>query len=296
MIEKPISFFDRALAIGCFLGLAYLFYPTILEIARICMTDDDYSHGTLLPFVMLYMFWDSRDKMSKNIIEAHNLRRKSNLILPLIVLILGLALFFIGEATGISFTCWLAFFPVILSTIYLIYGRATFYSFAPPILLLYMAKPLPDSLVVRLFWPMQVIAAKVGKEVLAALNVPVYLNGNIIEIPGMRLMVEEACSGMRSVMAMITLSLIVCYFLEMRLIYKIILVLFSLLVAIILNVFRVAATGVLAHFYDPNAASGFFHTFSGLVVFIIGLPLLYGFGFFLQRSSANIKERKRGRS
>ena len=282
MTEKPISFIDRALAIASFLGLTYLFLPTLKEIAEICWTDDDYSHGTLLPFVALYMIWDSKDKISKKINEANRIRKNETAWkLPLVFLVFGLALFFLGEATGISFTCWVAFFPVVLASIYLIYGKTTYHSFASPILLLYMAKPLPDSLVVRLFWPLQVLAARVSKEVLAALGVPVFLSGNIIEIPGMKLMVEEACSGMRSVMAMLTLSFILCYFLEIRLLYKIILVAFSLLVAIVLNIFRVSATGILAHFYDPSAATGFFHTFSGLVVFVIGLPLLYGLGALL---------------
>lgn len=278
---------DKILGALCFAVIAYLFYPTIKEIAEICWTDDDYSHGTLLPIVALYMVWDSKDKISKKIRDAqsNNKDKEYKLLLPWLALALGLAIFFIGEATNISFTRWFSFFPVILATVYLAYGKTTFYCLASPILLLYMAKPLPDSLVVRLFWPLQVLAARVSKDVLAALNVPVYLSGNIIEIPAMKLMVEEACSGMRSVMAMLTLSFIVSYFLEMKLIYKIILVGFSLIVAILLNVFRVASTGILAHFYDPDSASGFFHTFSGLVVFIIGLPLLYGAGYLLQKIS-----------
>jgi exosortase len=280
-----MKFLDKSLALLCFGSIAYLFFPTLREIAEICWNDDDYSHGTLLPAVAAYMIWDSKETISKRITNAYqnNRQKEFSIILPWLVLVFGLAVFFLGEATDISFTCWFAFFPVILSSIYLIYGKTTFYNFAPPILLLFMAKPLPDSLVVRLFWPLQVMAAKVSKDVLSALSVPVYLSGNIIEIPGMRLMVEEACSGMRSVMAMITLSLIVSYFMEMRIIYKIILVIFSLFVAIVLNVFRVATTGILAYFYDPASASGFFHTFSGLVVFVIGLPLLYGAGYVLQK-------------
>jgi len=153
-------------------------------------------------------------------------------------------------------------------------------------MLLLMAKPLPDSLVLRIFWPLQVLAARVSKEVLVILGVPTYIKGNVIEIPGMKLLVEEACSGMRSAMAMLTLAFIINYFVKINRFYQIVMVVFSLFVAVVLNVFRVATTGVLAHFYDPASATGFFHTFSGLIVFIIGLPLIYSFGALLEKLNA----------
>ncbi len=103
--------------------------------------------------------------------------------------------------------------------------------------------------------------------------------------PNMKLMVEEACSGMRSVMALLTLALIMIYFSSLNWLGKILLILSSLLLAIILNVFRVALTGVLAHFYDPEAATGFFHTFSGLIVFIVGLPVIFYLASFFSRSN-----------
>jgi exosortase len=159
---------------------------------------------------------------------------------------------------------------------------------APPVLLLFMAKPLPDSIVVRLFWPLQVLAARVSKLALELFNVPVYLSGNIIEIPEMRLLVEEACSGMRSVMALLTLSLIVIYFVPLRWYSKLILVAASVVTAIVINVCRVAMTGLLAHFYDPSTATGFFHTFSGMIVFVVGLPVLYGVGLLLTKAEAKL--------
>jgi exosortase len=138
-----------------------------------------------------------------------------------------------------------------------------------------MAKPLPDSVVLRIFWPLQVLAAKISTFVLEALGVPVYLVGNIIEIPQMRLLVEEACSGMRSVISLITVALIVGHLFGMKTLARLILLTASIAIAIFFNVLRVAVTGILAHFYDPAAAQGFFHEFSGMVVFVLGLALVY---------------------
>jgi exosortase len=281
MKESKFDTLGLLYAVGIFGLVIYLFFPTLKDIALICWEDDDYSHGLILPIVAIYMIWDRKSQILSRIQEAHARGKDSATVLPLLVLIAGLVVFFVGEASQISFTSWFAFFPVIFACLFLTFGKATAYSLVFPIGLLFMAKPLPDSLVVRLFWPLQVFAAQVSTETLKLFKVPVYLSGNIIEIPAMKLLVEEACSGMRSVMAMLTLALIVVYFIELRLMSKIMLALSAVFVAVVLNVFRVASTGLLAHFYDPETATGFFHTFSGLIVFVIGLPILYmiGLGF-----------------
>ena len=240
------------------------------------------------------MMWDSKEIILERFRAAQQrIREQGNdggKIIATLVLIAGLILYFIGDTAGISFGTWVSFFPVVLATIYLAFGRTVAYSIAPAVLILFLAKPLPDSVVVRIFWPLQVFAAKFSTFTLEQLGVPVYLSGNIIEIPTMQLLVEEACSGMRSVIALFTLSCIVIYFIDLKWISKIILVLASLLIAVCMNVFRVALTGVLAHFYDPKSASGFFHTFEGLIVFFVALPMLWGVGKLLFRAEASLSK------
>lgn len=294
--QKPLSVVDFGIISALGALLVYLFYPTLREIAIICWNDDDYSHGILLPFVAGYMMWDSREMLRKRFAESRQriatTGSDGGKIIATLTLIAGLLLFFIGDTSGISFATWASFFPVVLAVIYLTFGRTVAFSVAPAILILFLAKPLPDSLVVRLFWPLQVFAAKFSTWTLELLGVPVFLSGNIIEIPTMKLLVEEACSGMRSVIALFTLCCIIIYFIELRWFSKLALVITSVVIAICMNVFRVALTGVLAHFYDPDSASGFFHTFEGLIVFIVALPLLWGMGKLLFKLEAALKKRK----
>ena len=270
------------------LVLLYLFFPTLRYIAEVCWSDDDYSHGILLPLVSAYMIWDRWDQIIASVRQSQEKipsdpSGEFKILLPSCILFFGLLLFFFGTASGIFFANWIAFFPAMLGLIFLSFGKTLTLISASPLLILFMAKPLPDSLVVRIFWPLQVFAARVSAKTLELLDVPVYLTGNIIEIPGMKLLVEEACSGMRSVMALVTLALIVIYFIELRWFSKLAIVALSLLVAVMLNIFRVALTGLLAYFYDPAAATGFFHSFSGLIVFLVGLPILYYAGLGLLR-------------
>lgn len=271
--------------LGCFLLLAYLYVPVLKEIATICLEDDDYSHGILLPFVTVYLFWIRRAELHSVITRC---AQTTSATLPLspfgmLLLFLGALLYLVGNTANSLFTLWVSFFPVLFGLLALVLRPELARMCYLPLALNFMAKPLPDSLVPRLFNPFQVFAAKVSAAVLDALNVPVHLMGNVIEIPGMKLMVEEACSGMRSLMALLTVALIVASLTKRPMRYQVLLVGVSVLVAIALNVLRVAITGVLAHFYDPRSATGFFHGFSGLIVFVLGLFILYGFGAWIDR-------------
>ena len=273
--QKSISIVNVALGLTIITTLAILYFQPLKEIALICWTDDDYSHGLMLPFVTLYMWWDHRATIYHELNSKPQLSSKLETACFYLLLLIGLVLLALALASRLTFFAWISFFPVLISLVGLNFGATVSRIFIGPFLLILMSKPLPDSVVVRIFWPLQVLAAKIGAYTLSALSVPVYLSGNVIEIPNMKLLVEEACSGMRSVMALLTLSLIMIYFSSLNWFGKILLVLSSLLLAIVLNVFRVALTGVLAHFYDPEAATGFFHTFSGLIVFIVGLPVIF---------------------
>lgn len=262
--------------------LLYLFFPTLQEIALICYNDEDYSHGLILPFVSAYVISEKR-----TLIRERLRRPVAGISIVGIVLIcIGVLGAVCGKIAGLLYISWFAFFPAAAGLLMLLFGSYGAMPLVAPLLLLFMSKPIPDSLVPILFFPLQVFAARVSAAVLEMLDVPVYLVGNIIEIPGMRLMVEEACSGIRSMLALLSVAMIVMLLVPMKNWARVTIVVVSVLTAVGLNVFRVALTGVLAHFYDPSAATGFFHMFSGLVVFAAGLVIVYGVGSMLA-----IKER-----
>ncbi len=284
--------FPLIIASGVFLTLLILYAPTLGDIAHICWTDDDYSHGLLLPFITLYLLWERKKKIQ----QLFSSTSKPQFSLIGVAFMLGGAfLYLVGQASGSLFASWISFFPTVVGALYLLFGKERGSVFIFPFLLNFMAKPLPDSLVPKLFHPFQVYAAKVSASLLEFLNVPVHLMGNIIEIPGMRLLVEEACSGMRSMMAILTVALVVIALTARPLIAQVTLLLLSVIVAMALNVFRVALTGVLSHFYDPRAATGFFHSFSGLVVFFLGLIVLHFISLLLGKiPRLNFHEQRRG--
>lgn len=261
-----------------FVLLALLFGKTIAGIAAICWTDDDYSHGLLLPFIAAYLLWTKQEEVRAALFEQGEPEFSRS---GLVLLLCGVFLAALGGITDILFAKWLALFPTVIGGLQLILGTRRAALFVMPIVLLFMAKPIPDSLVPKLFFPLQVFAARVSASTLRLLDVPVYLRGNIIEIPHMSLMVEEACSGIRSLMALLTVALIVVLLVPLRNWMRLLILAVSVVTAVALNVLRIALTGVLAHFVDPSTATGFFHTFSGLIVFVLGLAIVYGFAALL---------------
>jgi exosortase len=95
--------------------------------------------------------------------------------------------------------------------------------------------------------------------------------------------VAEACSGIRSLQALLALGTVYAYFTLPGLWKRWALVLLSIPIAIAANAFRVTGTGVLAHYWGAEAAEGFYHTFSGLFIFVVALALLLGAGAVLSR-------------
>ena len=279
MQKTFLNYLPHLLLIGCILGLLGLLYSfTFVSMAKICWNNDDYSHGLFLPFAAGYLIWLRRNALlaawnEPSMASPHITAR----ILGSVLLMAGCLLVVITRSMHMqdSVPQWLSFY-VIVSGIFLLSLRPKVVALVlPPILLCFMAKPIPDSMVPRLFNPFQAFAASVSAKVLDKLNVPVHSEGNVIEIPGMRLLVEEACSGMRSLMALTTVALIVLMVIPFPRWIQLLVFGFSIFLALFLNVVRVAATGVLAYFVSHELATGFFHTFSGLVVFFVGLIILF---------------------
>lgn len=289
-----VDFIGIFLVILVLAGLFYIYFPTLAQIANICWTDENYSHGLLLPFFSCYLFLkkirqlrrrqqtlQSREKVSIQDFRPLHLEQ-GKVIFGTITLLVGAILFYIGTLGHSLFLRWVSFFSTIAGSMFLIFELRLSTALLPIIFLNFMAKPLPDSLTPKLFGPFQNLTARVGASILDLLNVPVHLLGNVIEIPGMDLLVEEACSGMRSVITLLTVALITLLLVEMPFVAQGLLLFVAIIIAIAMNIFRVVATGLLAYFYSLQAATGFFHAFSGLFVFWLGLVLLTWCGNWLR--------------
>jgi exosortase len=131
------------------------------------------------------------------------------------------------------------------------------------------------------------MATKVSAALIQNCSIPVYREGNMLYFVQTQLEVAEACSGIRSIMALTMLSLVFCYLSRDGWWRKALLIAAAVPIALLGNIVRVTGTGILAHFYGDQVAKGFLHEFSGLVVFAFGLVLLFAVFTVANKKKAN---------
>jgi exosortase len=144
-----------------------------------------------------------------------------------------------------------------------------------PWLFLVLMIPVPAILFNQITFPLQIFASRIASTLLPLAGVPVLREGNVIRLPAMALEVAEACSGIRSLMSLVTLAVMYGYLLERRWLVRSLLAMAAVPIAVTANSLRIVGTGLLVQYWDPDKAEGFFHTFSGWMIFVVSLLLLF---------------------
>ncbi len=227
----------------------------------------DYSHGFLVPFFSLYLVWDKRAEITATPI------RPSWAGVPIIVL--GLVLLIFGIYGVDLFTSRISFLVLLTGLIWTFFGRTMVRAVKFPLGVLLLAIPIPAIIFNQITFPLQLMASQMASAILPFLGVPTLQEGNVIQLPVMKLEVAEACSGIRSLMSLFTLAVFYGYFLEKTTWRRVLLALASIPIAVAANVARIVGTGLCVQYWDPDKALGFFHEFSGWVMFVVSLGLLY---------------------
>ena len=136
--------------------------------------------------------------------------------------------------------------------------------------------PLPVIVFNQIAFPLQTLASHLASSVLTIMHVPVVREGNVISLPSITLNVVEACSGIRSLMSLATLALMYGLVAERRNWMRVLLVLFAIPAAVGANALRIVGAALLGQYAGPQYADGFFHAFSGWLIFVLTMALLVG--------------------
>lgn len=263
-------------AMSAIVGLLLLLYHEVLRrMAFQWYLNPDYSHGFLVPILSAYFVWQRRDALAAIPISPSRWGGA--------VLAIGLLILFIGTIGAELYLQRISLLAVIAGLVLLILGRNHLRLHTFPIVFLIFMIPLPDLLVNAVAFPLQMLAARAAAFCLFILGIPVLREGNVITLANTTLEVAEACSGIRSLQALATLGAVYAYFTETIRWKQALLVMMTIPIAVAANALRVCGTGVLAHYYGAAAAEGFYHTFSGIVVFAVAFALLLLCGAILSR-------------
>ncbi len=262
---------------GVLLGslLFWLYLQVLVPLARQWWTDDNYSHGFLIPLLSAYFVWERRESLAKLPVRSSPF--------GLALLAGGIGALLLGNVSAELFTTRVSLLVVLAGLVLYLFGREYLRMLAFPILYLLFMIPLPAIVFNAIAFPLQLFAARTATAVLQFLQIPVFREGNLITLANIALEVAEACSGIRSLITLLALALTYAYFTQRRPWRRIVLVLSTVPIAIAANVSRIAGTGILAHLYGSRAAQGFFHEFSGWLIFLVAAVLLAAEGFLLSK-------------
>ncbi len=253
------------------LGFALLFWHPFATLLRDWWTDPEAGHGLLLGPLALILAWRRGIRQGARPAPA----------LGLAVLLGAVLLRHLAGLAVELFTLRFSMLAAACGLIIYFYGMRQLVHWWLPLLLLLLSIPLPAVLVGSLALPLQFEASRLGAGLLAWRHVPVHLAGNVIQLPGRSLFVTEACSGLRSLTALLALGVLIAGIWLRSPWLRGLLVLAALPVAVLLNGIRVFLTGFLVFFIDPKLGEGFLHATEGLAIFIVAFVILGGIAWLL---------------
>ncbi len=307
-VAIPRTFY-KPLAIAA--ALAFLYFNVLTKLGRDWWQDENYSHGLLIPLIIGFIVWRER----KSFAEVST--RESWFGFALVILALfGL---WAGTAGAELFIQRVSLVLILAGIAIYFFGLRIVPRVAIPLLLLALAIPIPQIVFNRIAFPLQLFASRCAVSAMQLFEISVLRQGNVIELMPLgakepkRLAVVEACSGIRSLMTLMTLAVVYAYFTRPKVaqtlvgtgseksqtkIYAtfafwrgVILVVAAVPIAILTNAVRVSGTGVLAHYYGTKVADGFFHSFSGWIIYLVAAALLFATGWALTRIERGFSHR-----
>jgi exosortase len=264
MNKKIAGIAEFVILAGCF---AVLYQHVILKLVNDWYSDENYSHGFLIVPIALYFAWERKARL-KDAVRAGS-------IWGLVVVVGSIALLLAGVLGSELFLTRISILGTIAGAILFLYGWNHLKILSFPIAFLLLMIPIPAIIFNQIAFPLQLLASRCGELALMACQIPVLREGNVIHLSNTSLEVAEACSGIRSLISLLTLGIVYGYFTDSRRWMRTVLAVGTIPIAIAANAIRVAGTGIAAHFYGEAAAQGFFHTFSGWIIFIAAFIMMF---------------------
>lgn len=312
-------------------AIVFLYYTTFVKLTRDWWDDPNYSHGLLVPAIIAYILWTERERLAR-------IPLRPALWTGFALIASGVAALWAGVAGAELFVQRASLLVLLVGIALFFFGWRHLRAVAVPLLLLALAIPIPTILFNKIAFPLQLFASRCAVSAMRGFDIPVLRDGNVIELMPLgatipkKLEVVEACSGIRSLMTLLTLAVVFAYFtynhvptrgdkgeakdgldetlddvaddkrswhaflIDFRFWRATLLVLSAFPIAILTNALRVSGTGILARYYGTEIADGFFHSFSGWIIYIVAFLLLFATAWLLDTSVKLLLPKRRSPS
>jgi exosortase len=233
-------------------------------LARDWWNDPEAGHGLLLAPISLWLVWKAGFRAD----------RRPAVVLGTVLILGAVGLRYLSGLAAELFTMRMSMVMALAGIVIFFWGFRQLLHWWLPFSLIVLSVPIPAVLTNALAFPLQLKASSMGAALLEFRHVPVKLMGNVILLPDRQLFVTEACSGLRSLTALLALGLLVGGIFLKHPVSRALLVGITLPVAIVVNAFRVFLTGFLVYFVSPEMGEGFMHMSEGWLLFIVAFVIL----------------------
>lgn len=264
-------FFLGAILIG---AVVVLYAGILAGLWKQWWEDPNLSHGFMVPLVSAYVAWNQRDRLRRVPVQPSNF--------GLVIILGAVAMLVIATLSADLFVSRVSFLVLLAGLVLFLAGRRMLRAVVFPLRFLIFMIPLPGVLYYQLTFPLQLIASRFAASALSFLHVPITRAGNLLILPNCTLEVAEACSGIRSLFSIVALAIAYGYLSEARIWKRIALAVLMVPVAVICNGLRLVGTGLISYLAGEESALGFFHTFSGWLIFLMALAFMLLASWVLQ--------------
>lgn len=241
-----------------------LFAEPLVNTARTWWTDPESGHGLLLAPLAIWLAWQRG--------QARDSRAQP--VVGLAMLAAAVVFRYVAVLAAEAFVGRASMFLALAGLVVWGWGMRQLLHWWLPVALLALSVPLPEMVMGALALPLQFKASQLGAAMLATRGIPVHLDGNVIRLPGHDLFVTEACSGLRSLTALLSLGVLLGGVMLKQPVSRLVILALSIPVAVLVNGVRVFMTGFLVAFVDPKLAEGFSHMTEGWLLFLVAFAIL----------------------
>ncbi len=262
--------------------LAFLYATVLAKLGRDWWTDENYSHGLLVPLVIGYIIWNEWETLPNALISPSFWVGGGTILL-------ALAMLLAGTLGAELFVQRISLVLILIGLVIYFWGAKLLKLLTVPFVLLLLAIPIPQIIFNKIAFPLQIWASQLAVWGIRIFDISPLRKGNVIEIlprgsiQTVALEVVEACSGIRSLMTLVTLGLVLWYFTREKSrfdwVRAVILMFSAIPIAIVTNAGRVSSTGILTFYYGKQATEGLIHDLSGWLVYLVALILLISVNF-----------------
>ncbi|MBW2090260.1 MAG: EpsI family protein [Deltaproteobacteria bacterium] len=260
---KPVSWIKFAIYGLLLLGI---YHSAFTWLVTHDWKREAYSYCWLIPAVVFFLIWLKRDELASTPSEPS--------WAGLVPIGVGIVFFWLGELGGEYFTMYFSSWLMLVGICLLHLGWKKLKAIGFALFFILTMFPMPNFINTRIMLQLRLISSKLGVAIIQLFGLPATRQGNIIDLGFAKLQVVDACSGLHSLISLVVLSLLIVYFFKDHIWKRIVLLFSSMPLAIVTNSFRISMTAILYKYFGADVAEGFFHKFSGLLIFAICIPVL----------------------